>query len=143
MKDPPGASAHAEFADDRQHQVLGGHSGPQAAAHVDRQRSGASLKQALRRQHMAHLGGSDAESQCAERAVGAGVAVSANHGVPGPGSALFGADNVHDSAFRAAQTAQLDPELLAILDHCPNLGRRRGQRHLFELFQRGGRRSGG
>ena len=42
---------------------------------------GLRLQQALRGQHVADLGGADAEGQCAEGAVRAGVAVAADDGL--------------------------------------------------------------
>ena len=52
--------------------------GPQASVHLDRERAGPLLEQALRREHLRDLAGADAERQRAQRAVRAGVAVAAD-----------------------------------------------------------------
>ena len=59
--------------------------------------SGLLGQQGLRGHHVLDLAGADAVRQCAKRAVGAGVAVAADHRHAGQGGAVFGADHVHDA----------------------------------------------
>ncbi len=73
---------------------------------------------------MADLGRADAEGQCAERAVGARVAVAADDGLAGLGCAEFGPDDVHDATMLAVVTVQLEPECIAVILQCPDLFRR-------------------
>ena len=83
-------------------------------AGLHRQRAGPGLEQALGGQHVAHLAGADAEGERAERAVGAGVAVAADDGHPGPGQAQLGADDVHDPLPLVAERVEGDAELPAV-----------------------------
>ena len=75
----------------------------------------------LRGQHVAHLGGADAERDGAERAVRRGVGIAAGDGRARLGDALFGADHVHDALLPAAEIEIGDSELLRVpaqfLDH--------------------------
>ena len=57
----------------------------------------------------------DAESQRAERAVRAGVAVTANDGHAGLGKSQLGSDDVHDAAVFRSHVEQLNAELAAVL----------------------------
>ena len=77
------------------------------------------LQQALRRQHVRHLAGADAERQRAERAVGAGVAVAADDRHARLGQPQLRPDDVHDALPLVAQRVQLDAELGAVLLQLP------------------------
>ena len=69
----------------------------EAAIHVHLEGFRLALQQALRGQHVLHFAGADAEGQRAERAVGGGVAIAADHGHAGLGESQFGADHVDDA----------------------------------------------
>ena len=55
------------------------------------------MLQALRGEHVLHLGRADAERERAERAVSGGVAIAADDGHARLGEAQLGADDVHDA----------------------------------------------
>ena len=71
--------------------------GPQLALDGHGQRLGRVLQQALRREHVRHLAGADAERERAERAVRAGVAVAAHDHRPRLGQPQLRPDDVHDA----------------------------------------------
>ena len=110
----PGAAIDADPADQVQGQVLGAGLRRQFALDMDGEILRLALQQALRRQHVADLGGTDAEGQRAEGAVRGGVAVAADDGHARLRSAQFRADHVHDAAAVAAPAVQRDAELHAI-----------------------------
>ena len=89
-------AAGADLADDGQNDVL--RRDPRLQLPVDRDRHGlgTTLRQRLRRQHMLHFAGADAEGQRAERAVGRGVAVAADDRHPRQRQTLLGTDDVDD-----------------------------------------------
>ena len=72
------------------------------------------LRQALRRQHVLHFAGADAECERAERAVRRGVAVAADDGAARLRDSEFGPDHVHDALVPAVHVEQIDAELLAV-----------------------------
>ena len=82
--------------------------GPRRPVHLDRERAGPLLQQALRRQHLRDLAGADAERQRAQRAVRAGVAVAADDRAPRLREAQLGRDHVHDALPLVAQPVQGD-----------------------------------
>ncbi len=108
-------------ADEREDQVLGGHAAAQRAVDVDREGLRPALQQALGGEHVADLGGADAEGEGAEGAVGAGVAVAADDGLAGLRQAQLRADDVHDAAQLVPQVEQLDAELRAVALQLRNL----------------------
>jgi len=71
---------------------------------------------------MGHLACADAESQRAESAMGAGVAIATDDGHAGLGQALLRADHVHDALSIAAQRVERDAELLAVAGQLIKLG---------------------
>ena len=91
-----GAAGGAGGADDGQRHVLGGHTGAQFAGDLDLHVLRFLLDQRLCRQDVFDLGSADAMRQRAERAMGGGVAVAADHGHAGQRPALFGTDDMHD-----------------------------------------------
>ena len=103
---PPG---DADLADDGEDQVLGRDSGRQSALDIDGEGLGLALQQALRGEHVAHLGAADAEGEGAEGAVGARVAVAADDGHARPARAELGTDDVHDAAPRVAACRTAPP----------------------------------
>ena len=87
---------------------------------------------------MLDLGGADAERQGAERAVGGGVGVAADHGEAGLGQAQLGADDVDDALLGVAQRVQADAELGAVGPQCLDLRARGGIRDRLVDVQRRG-----
>src|SRR2546430_17102352 len=80
------------------------------------------LQQALRREHVADLGGADAEGQRPEGAVRAGVAVAAHDGLARLREAQLRANDVHDAALTVGEAEQLHTERGAVgleLAHLP------------------------
>src|SRR6185437_8630051 len=110
LDDVPRPARNSDFADDGENQVLRRYTGRELAADVDGQRAGLFLQQALRREHVTHLRRADAERKRAERAMGARVAVAADHGFAGLGEPKLRPDDVHDAAARVAQPQKLDAE---------------------------------
>ena len=71
---------------------------------------------------MLHLGGTDAEGQRAERAVGGGVGVTADDGHAGHGQAELRADHVHNTLFLITQRVDAHAEFLGVAAQGLNLG---------------------
>ena len=136
-----GAAGHAHLADDGENQILGGNPRWQSSFHVDGERFGFALQQALGRQHVADFRAADAEGERAERPVGAGVAVAAHDGHARPARAELGTDDVHDPAPRVAHAEQLDPKFRRVVLELPNLpgGRVHLDRYVAENLVGGGR----
>ena len=67
------------------------------AIDLDTAQLGLGHRHALGGQHVAHLGGADAECHRAKRAVGAGVAVAAGNGHARLGEAKLRSNDVHDA----------------------------------------------
>ena len=63
---------------------------------------------------MLDLGGADAERQRAERTVGRGMRVAADHGHAGKRGALLRTDNMHDTLTRVVHAELGDAEVTAI-----------------------------
>ena len=82
--------------------------GRQPALEVHAHGLGLALDQGLRRQHMDHLGGADAEGERAHAAMGAGVAVAAHEQGAGQGEALLGSDDMDDALAGLAEIEQPD-----------------------------------
>ena len=78
---------------------------------------GLGLDQRLRRQHMDHLGGADAEGDGAHAAMGAGVAVAAHQQGAGQGDALLGPHDMDDALAGLAEIEQLDAPALGLVAH--------------------------
>ena len=117
--------------------------GRQLALDVDGEGLRLALQQALGREHVADLGGADAEGEGAEGTVRAGVAVAAHDGHAGLRGAEFRADDVHDAAPRVAHAEQLDAEFGGVALELAHLlgGGVHLDRHIAEhLFGAGGRR---
>src|SRR5688500_3619202 len=71
-------------------------------------------RQRLRRQHVAHLAGADAEGERAESAVGARMTIAASERHARLGQPELWTDNMHDALVDAVQTEKLHPELLDV-----------------------------
>ena len=92
-----GAARRADFADDGQHDVLGGHAFGDAAFDFDQHVLGLFGQQGLRRHDVLDFAGADAVRQRAKRAVRGGVRVAADHRHARQRGAVFGADHMHDA----------------------------------------------
>ena len=77
--------------------------GLQRAVHLHLVGFRLALQQALRRQHVLHFAGADAERERAERAVRRGVAVAADDRHAGLREALLGSDDVDDALLVAVE----------------------------------------
>lgn len=124
LQDVALAAAGADPGDDRQDQVLRGDLVGQFALDGDGHGLRAGQRQRLSGQDVLHLAGADAERQCAERAVGGGVGVAADHGGAGLGQAQLRADHVHDALLDVAERVQPDAEVRAVLAQGLQLGAR-------------------
>src|ERR1019366_8258279 len=124
FEDAAGAAADADGGNQREDDVLGGNARAEAAFHPPLEGLRLALQHALRGQHLLDFAGADAESQHAERAVGGGVAVAADHGHAGLGESQFGADHVDDALLAAVHAEAAYAELGAV------------GFELIELFQR-------
>ena len=109
-----GAAGGADLADDGERDVLRRHAFSELAFDLDQHGLRRLLPQALRGQHVLDLGGADAECQCAERAVGRGMRVTAHHSHAGQGQPLFGADDVDDALADVVHPEFGDTELGAV-----------------------------
>ena len=140
--DVAGAAGDADLLDDGQHQVLGGYATAERTLDVDRQRLRLALQQALRGQHVADLGGADAEGQRTEGAVRARVAVATDDRLARARQAQFRADDVDDAAARVLQLQEFDAELRAVAFKLRHLAGGGGlaDRYAAEDLRRVGRR---
>jgi hypothetical protein len=110
----PGAATDTDPADDGQHQVLGGNASLDAAIDIDGQRPGLALQQALRGQHMADFGGTDAECEGAKRPMRAGMAVTTDNGLARLRGTQLRTDHVNDATLVAGKGHKLHAELGAV-----------------------------
>ena len=120
------AATGSDATDDGQHDVFRGDAGGQSAVHFHTHPLGSTLGQRLRGQHVLDLAGADAEGQCAECAVGGGVAVAAHDGHAGKRAPLFRSDHVNDSLLWIAHREQRHAELLGVVAHHFHLAGRDG-----------------
>ena len=109
-----GTAIDPEHADDVEDDVLGVDARPQASVDVDAADLEATQRHGLRGEHVADLGGADAEGDGAERPVGAGVRVTAGDRGARLGDALLGTDDVHDALLAGGAVEERDAELRAI-----------------------------
>ena len=130
----PDGSADADPADRSEDDVLGSDAERPLARVEDPHRLGVLPRQALRREHVLHLGRADAEGEGAEGAVRRGVAVAADDGQPRLRETQLRPDDVDDALAPAAGRVERDPELLAVraqrLELCARerIGDRPGER---------------
>ena len=89
--------------------------GSQRAVHANGEGLGRPLQQALRREHVLHFAGADAERQRAERSVRGRVAVAANYRHARLGQSQLRPDHVHDALAVARKAVAFDAEIAAIL----------------------------
>src|SRR5690606_1125396 len=75
------------------------------------------LQQTLRREHVPDLGRADAERECSECTVGAGMAVAANDSFSRLCGPQFRADDMDDAAVGAVHREHLEAELAAVVLH--------------------------
>ena len=98
--------------------------GRQLAVHGHRHRPKWTQRERLGGQHVLDLAGPDAEGECAERAMRAGVRVAADDRHPGLGEPELRADDVHDALLAVAHRVQPDAELGAVAAQRLHLGGR-------------------
>ncbi|MNM82039.1 hypothetical protein D3C81_940600 [compost metagenome] len=115
----------ADRPDDAQDQVLGGGAERQLAVHADAHGLCHPVDQRLRGQHVLDLGRADAKAQRAERTVGGGVAVAADHHHARPDHAVLGRHHVLDALQRVVGVEQRDRVPVAIAAQIRGLQRRR------------------
>ena len=72
------------------------------------------LKKRLRREHVFHLGGTDAKGERAECTMRCGVRIAANERHSGQGESLLGPDDVHDPLPFVAKSEIAKSELVDI-----------------------------
>ena len=89
-----------------QDEVLGARSRRRIAGQLDAHRASPLHEQALRGEHLLHLGGPHAPRERAEAAHGAGVAVVADHGQPRKRDPLLRREHVHDALAGVADVEQ-------------------------------------
>ena len=107
----PGAARRANHSDDVEHQVLRRHARPQSA--LDPHLHGLRLlqKQRLRRQHMLHLAGANAEGQRPQPAMARGVAIPTNNRRAGQRKPLLGPDDMDNPLLDIGIADQPDAKL--------------------------------
>ena len=110
-----GATGRAGHTNHREGDILGRHTGAQLAGDLDLHVLALALDQRLGRQNMLNLGRADAMGQSAERAMGGGVAVAADHGHARQGPALLGADDMHDALAHVRHRIIVNAEILGVL----------------------------
>ena len=72
------------------------------------------MPESLGRQHVLDLAGADAEGECAEGPMGAGVAVAADDGRSRERQAQLRTDHVNDALAAALDVVKRDSELTAV-----------------------------
>ena len=92
-----GAAVDADFADDAQNDIFGGHAVGQRAVNANFHGFGLELAEGLRGEDVFHFGGADADGETAERAVCRGMAVAADDRFAGQGIAKIRPDDVDDA----------------------------------------------
>jgi hypothetical protein len=115
------AAVHAEAANDREDHVLRVHPGAELAVDVNAPYLQRVEREALRREDVADLRGTDAKGDGAKSAVRGRMAVAARDRHPRLRQAQLGADDVHDAlvlAARRTRSVELDAEFAAVaLEH--------------------------
>src|SRR5579871_1214134 len=113
--DVAGGSVGADLADDVEDDVLGGDAEGKVAVDGDAKGLWLGLREGLGGHDVLNLSGADAEGQCPEGSVGAGVGVAADDGHAGLGGSELGADHVDDALRGVLHVEELDAELGAVL----------------------------
>ena len=111
------AAGGADLADEMQDHVLGRDAGRALAVEGHAHALGLGLHQRLRRQHMDHLGGADAEGDGAHAAMGAGVAVAAHQQGARQGDALLRSHDMDDALAGLAEIEQFYAPALGLVAH--------------------------
>ena len=99
--------------------VLGVDAGAQLAVDLDAAHLELAHRHRLGGEHVAHLGGADAEGDRAEGAVGRGVRVAAGDRGAGLGDALLRADDVDDALLAGGEVEVGDAEVIRVLRAVP------------------------
>ena len=108
-------AVRADPVDDQQDQVLGGGAERQAAGYMDAHGLREAIHQGLGRQYVFDFGGADAEAQGPQRAIGRGVAVSAEDDHAGTDHAQFRRDDMFYALKTVVGVEQRDAVAVAIL----------------------------
>ncbi len=108
--------------------ILGVDSGAEIAVDFDAADFEGFEREGLRSQHIAHLRGTDAKGDRAERAVSGGVRITASDRGAWLGDALLGADDMDDALFAGGEVEISDAEVIGIFAQC--LHHFRGERVL-------------
>ena len=114
----------AQHANDVQHQILGCETRCQWPLHADLHAFHGTDRQALRRQHMFHIGGTHPKGQRAKGTMRAGVRVTGHHRHARQRGPLLGADDMDDALRFLAQAMEGDAKLLTVQTELPHLGSR-------------------
>jgi hypothetical protein len=109
-----GSTADPDPGDERQDDVLDGNGVGQRPGQSHAHALLLALAEDLGRQHALAFARPDAERDRAERAVGAGMTVTAHQGNAGQSKAEFGADDVDDAVAPVAERNIGDAEALAV-----------------------------
>ena len=104
-----------DMPNDHEDKVFGGRAHWQHAVDLDAHVLGQPVDKRLRRQHMLDFRGADAEAQGAQRAIGGGVRVPANHDHARADHAVLRRHNMLDSLQGVLGVEERDVMLLAIL----------------------------
>ena len=104
-----------DLADDREHDVLGGHARGQLPVHGHAHVLRLALDERLGGKDMLDFRGADTVRQRAERAMGRCVAIPANDSHARQGKALLRAHDVHDALAMVALGIIFDPERPGVL----------------------------
>ena len=117
-----GAASGADLADDRKRDVLGCNAHTQLAIDHNIHILVFLHHHALRGEHMLDLAGADAERQCPECAVRAGVRIAAHHRHAGQGRTILRPDHMHDAlTFVEERKVNLGAVFLDVLVECFDL----------------------
>ena len=103
-----------KLAQNEEDDVLGINAGLQFTVDLDLAHFEPRHRQRLRRQHVAHLAGADAERDRAECAVRRGVAVATGNRHAGLGQTLLWRDDVHHALFARTRLEQTDAVVAAV-----------------------------
>ena len=108
-------TGHADVPDDRKDEVLRGYSVRARSLQSDLHGAGPSLWDALRREHVLHLGRADAERKRPERAMRRGMTVTAHDDHARSGESELGPNNVNDALPRIVDVEQSNVEAFSVV----------------------------
>ena len=109
-----GAAVGGDLADEVEDQVLGGYADGQLAVDPQFQRLGFVLEQCLRGEDVLDFAGADPEGECAQRAVGRGVTVTADDRHARLREAQLRPDDVHNALLGIVEVEQPDAKFATV-----------------------------